>query len=476
MSHREVHLNVNILNAGVFGGSWRFPGTDPAASLGLEHYLRIARRAEEATFDAIFLADGPGIRDDLRYRPFNGLEPSVILAAVAAATERVGLIATLSSSYNDPYDVARRFATLDLLSGGRGGWNVVTTAGAGPARNFGLDAEPPHAERYRRAAEFVAVVRALWNSWEPDALVGDKDAHRFADPARIHAVNHTGEFLDVAGPLNVPRSPQGEPVVVQAGASSDGRALAARIGEVIFTAAQTADEAGEYYRDVKARAAAFGRRPEHVLILPGLSTVIGSTEAEAEERRQLLAELVPPEYALNRLAEQLGVDRDALVLDAPLPWHLLADPDEAGGSQTFYRIALGLARRESLTVRQLLHRLGGGAGHRIVTGTPEQVADAIVDWVDRGIADGFNLMPDVLPGGFDDFVDGVVPILRKRGVFRREYRGTTLRDHLGLPVPRYRAPSGAAALPPPTAAAGTGSRRGAAGPGASAATAAEGAA
>ncbi|MFE5476287.1 LLM class flavin-dependent oxidoreductase [Nocardia sp. NPDC056541] len=437
MTRRQVHLNVNILNAGVFGGSWRFPGTDPAASFTLDHYVRIAQRAEEAKFDAIFLADGPAIREDIRYRPFNSLEPTVILAALAAATERVGLIATLSSSYNDPYDVARRFASLDLLSGGRTGWNVVTTAGVDAARNFGFDAEPAHAARYERAAEFVEVVRALWNSWEPDALIGDKATHRFADYTRIHAVDHHGPHFDVAGPLNVPRSPQGEPVVVQAGASKDGRALAARVGEVIFTAAQTADEAGEYYRDVKARAVGYGRRAEDVLILPGLSTVLGSTEAEAAQRRELLAELVPPDYALDRLATQLGVDRDDLTLDGPLPWHLLADPDEAGGSQTFYKIAVGLARRENLTVRQLLRRLGGGAGHRIVTGTPEQVADAIIDWVEAGIADGFNLMPDVLPGGFDDFVDGVVPILRERGVFRTDYEATTLRGHLGLPVPTY---------------------------------------
>ncbi|MFC9872536.1 LLM class flavin-dependent oxidoreductase [Nocardia salmonicida] len=437
MTRRQVHLNVNILNAGVFGGSWRFPGTEPAASFTLDHYVRIAQRAEEAKFDAIFLADGPAIREDIRYRPFNSLEPTVILAALAAATERVGLIATLSSSYNDPYDVARRFASLDLLSGGRTGWNVVTTAGVDAARNFGFDAEPAHGARYERAAEFVEVVRALWNSWEPDALIGDKATHRFADYTRIHAVDHHGPHFDVAGPLNVPRSPQGEPVVVQAGASKDGRALAARVGEVIFTAAQTADEAGEYYRDVKARAVGYGRRAEDVLILPGLSTVLGSTEAEAAQRRELLAELVPPDYALDRLATQLGVDRDDLTLDGPLPWHLLADPDEAGGSQTFYKIALGLARRENLTVRQLLRRLGGGAGHRIVTGTPEQVADAIIDWVEAGIADGFNLMPDVLPGGFDDFVDGVVPILRERGVFRTDYEATTLRGHLGLPVPTF---------------------------------------
>ncbi|MGW4580608.1 NtaA/DmoA family FMN-dependent monooxygenase [Rhodococcus sp. YH1] len=446
MTPRPVHLNVNILNKGVFGGSWRFPGTDPLDSFRLEHYVNIARRAEDAKLDAVFLADGPGIREDLRYRPFNSLEPSVVLAAVAAATSRIGLIGTLSSSYNDPYDVARRFATLDQLSGGRSGWNVVTTAGTEAARNFGLDHEPAHAHRYERAGEFVEVVRALWRSWEADALVGDKENRRFADRERIHRVDHHGRHFDVAGPLNVPRSPQGEPVIVQAGASKDGRALAAAVGEVIFTAAQTLDEAREYYQDVKTRAAGCGRSPEQVVILPGLSTVVGSTEEEARRRRELLDELVPPQYALSRLAGQLGVDEDALELEGPLPWHLLADPDEAGGSQTFYRIALGLARREKLTVRQLLRRLGGGAGHRILTGTPEQIADAIVDWVDRGVADGFNLMPDVLPDGFDDFADHVVPILQQRGRFRTEYEGTTLREHLGLAAPSYVRPGAEAVV------------------------------
>ncbi|WP_063064667.1 LLM class flavin-dependent oxidoreductase [Nocardia violaceofusca] len=435
MARRQVHLNVNILNAGVFGGAWRFPGADPEASFGLDHYVRIARTAEAGKFDAIFLADGPALRDDIRFRPFNSLEPSVILAAVAAATERIGLIATLSSSYNDPYDVARRFATLDLLSGGRAGWNVVTTAGAESARNFGYDDEFDHTTRYRRAAEFVDVVRKLWNSWEPGALVGDKAAHRFADVDRIHRIDHRGEFFDVAGPLNVPRSPQGEPVIVQAGASDAGRALAATVGEVIFTAAQTVAEASEYRRDVSARAAAAGRPPGSFLVLPGLSTVIGATEREAAERRALLDELVPTEYALNRLADQLGVDPEVLQPDSPLPFDSLPDPRAAGGSHTFRRVAVDLARRENLTVRQLLRRLGGGLGHRIVTGTPEQVADTIVEWVEAGVADGFNLMPDVLPGGLDDFVTGVVPILQRRGVFRAEYRGSTLRSHLGLPIP-----------------------------------------
>ncbi|MGO9955133.1 MAG: LLM class flavin-dependent oxidoreductase, partial [Solirubrobacteraceae bacterium] len=429
-----------MLNSGVFGGAWRFPGTDPVSSYRLEHYVSIARKAEAALLDAVFLADGAAIRDDIRYRPGNSLEPTVVLTAIARATERIGLIGTLSSSFNDPYDVARRRATLDQLRGGRAGWNVVTTADTASARNFGLDRPIDHALRYEIAAEFVEVVRALWNSWEPGVLVGDRARGVFADTSKIHAINHRGAHFSVTGPLNVPRSPQGEPVIVQAGASNDGRALAARIGEVIFTAAGTLDGAQEYYRDVKARAAAFGRAGDELVVLPGLSTVVGSTETEARERREQLDELVHPNYALGRLADQLGLPAEALELDRQLPFELLPEPGQAGGSQTFYAIVLETARREQLTVRQLLKRLGGGVGHRIVVGTPEQIADTMIEWVDNGAADGFNVMPDVLPEGFDDFADHVIPELRRRGRFRTEYEGATLRENLGLRRPAYSAP------------------------------------
>ena len=437
---RPIHVNVNILNSGVFGGAWRLPETDPLGSYRLEHYVAIARKAEEALLDAVFLADGAAIRDDIRYRPQNTLEPTVVLTAIARATERIGLIGTLSSSFNDPYDVARRLATLDQLSGGRAGWNVVTTADPASARNFGFDQPIGHALRYEIAAEFVEVVRALWNSWEPDVLVGDRARGVFADTSKIHAINHRGTHFAVAGPLNVPRSPQGEPVIVQAGASNDGRALAARVGEVIFSAADTLAAAQEYYRDVKARATAFGRAPRELVVLPGLSTVIGATEAQARERREQLDALVHPDYALGRLADQLGLAPDALELDGQLPFELLPAPDQAGGSQTFYAIVLATARRDQLTVRQLLKRLGGGVGHRIVVGTPEQIADTMIEWVDNGAADGFNVMPDVLPEGFDDFADLVIPELRRRGRFRTEYEGTTLRENLGLCQPAYSVP------------------------------------
>jgi alkanesulfonate monooxygenase SsuD/methylene tetrahydromethanopterin reductase-like flavin-dependent oxidoreductase (luciferase family) len=396
---RLLHINVNILNAGVFGGSWRFPGTDGTASFQIEHYTSIAKKAEEARLDAVFLADGPSLDPSIKYRTANNLEPSTVLARIAAQTERIGLIGTLSSSYNDPVEVARRLGDLDYVSGGRFGWNVVTTAGPVAARNFGRSGELDHALRYRRAAEFTEQVVARWAQ-------------------RTELV-----------------SPQGRPVVVQAGGSSDGRRLASRVGEVIFSADQDLDHARAFRTEIRNGAAEFGRSPEEIVVLPGLSTVLGSTEAEARARRELLDEILPDAYARNRLAGQLGISLDGLSDDEPIPAELLVDPDEAGGSQTFYRVVKAIIDRENPTLGRLLKTLSGGGGHRIVVGTPEQIADDIEKWFRAGAADGFNVMPDVLPSGFDDFADHVIPELRRRGLFRTEYEGTTLRDHLGLGLP-----------------------------------------
>lgn len=399
MTERQLHLNVNILNAGVFGGSWRLPGTDGLASFGIEHYTSIARKAEAAKLDAVFLADGPVLDPAIRHRPGNSLEPTTVLARIAAQTERIGLIGTLSSSYNDPAELARRVGDLDLVSGGRFGWNVVTTAGPVAAANFGRTGEPDHALRYRRAAEFVERVVATW-----------------AAPDR-------------------PASPQIRPVVVQAGGSSDGRRLASRVAEVVFSADQDIAKAKAFRDEIRSGAVAFGRDPAEIVVLPGLSTVLGSTEAEAARRRELLDELLPDAYARGRLSGQLGIRLDGLADDEPIPLELLPEPDDAGGSQTFYRIVRDIIAAERPTLRQLLRKLSGGGGHRIVVGTPEQIADDIEAWFRYGAADGFNVMPDVLPSGFDDFADQLVPELQRRGLFRRDYDGTTLRDHLGLGVP-----------------------------------------
>ncbi len=429
---RQLHLNVNLLHSGVYPSAWRLPASRPDAFIDIGHFVRVARVAEAAKLDAIFLADTPAINDRIDHRPFNALDPTIVLASVAAATSHVGLIATASTSYNEPYNLARRFASLDLVSGGRAGWNVVTTADAAAGRNFGRDGAPDHADRYGRAREFTEVVHALWDSWEDDALVGDKVGGRFVDTGKVHPIRHRGPHYRVEGPLTVPRSPQGRPVTVQAGGSEDGRELAAATADAVFSLAQTIADGAAYAQDLRTRARRYGRAPDSIVVLPGLATVIGSTEAEARRRQDELWDLVPLEYGLARLAGTLQIPVERLVLDAPLPDPLPLPPN---ANHTMFQGTVALARRGNLTVRQLLRALGGGVGHRILCGTPEAVADDIEAWFRAGAADGFNLMPDVLPDGLEIFTDAVVPILRARGLFRTDYAGATLRDHLGLPRP-----------------------------------------
>ncbi|MFC6792200.1 LLM class flavin-dependent oxidoreductase [Methylobacterium komagatae] len=438
MSGRQLHLNVNLLHSGVYPSAWRLPESRPDAFIDIDHFVRVARIAERGKLDAIFLADTPAINDRIDYRPFNALEPTVVLAAVAAATSHVGLVATASTTYNEPYNLARRFASLDLVSRGRAGWNVVTTADAAAGRNFGFAGASEHGARYARAREFTDLVHALWDSWEDDAFVGDKSSGRFVDTAKVHAIDHRGAHYTVAGPLTVPRSPQGRPVTFQAGGSEDGRELAAATADAVFSLAQTIEDGAAYARDLRTRAVRYGRPPDALVILPGLATVIGSTEAEAQRRQDELWDLVPVEYSLARLAGTLRIDPARLDLDKPLPDPLPLPPD---ANHTMFLGTVALARRDKLTVRRLLRALGGGVGHRIVVGTPEAIADDIEAWFRAGAADGFNLMPDVLPDGLETFVDAVVPILQRRGLFRQDYAGATLRDHLGLarPANRYAA-------------------------------------
>ncbi|MEL6061681.1 MULTISPECIES: LLM class flavin-dependent oxidoreductase [unclassified Methylobacterium] len=443
MTGRTLHLNVNLLHSGVYPSAWRLPGSRPDAFVDIDHFIRVARVAERGKLDAIFLADTPAINDRIDYRPFNALEPTVVLAAVAAVTSHVGLVATASTTYNEPFNLARRFASLDLVSRGRVGWNVVTTADAAAGRNFGFAGASEHGARYARAREFTDLVHALWDSWEDDAFLGDKASGRFIDPSKVHAVNHRGTHYSVAGPLTVPRSRQGRPVTFQAGGSEDGRELAAATADAVFSLAQTIEDGVAYARDLRARAARYGRGPDALVILPGLATVIGATEAEARRRQDELWDLVPLDYSLARLAGTLRIDPARLDLDKPLPDPLPLPPD---ANHTMFLGTVALARREGLTVRQLLRALGGGVGHRIVVGTPEAIADDIEAWFRAGAADGFNLMPDVLPDGLETFVDAVVPILQRRGLFRRDYAGATLRDHLGLARPPSRYASGGASL------------------------------
>ena len=442
MSKRKLHLNVNLLHSGVYASAWRLPDSDPGAFFDVGHYINVAKIAERGKFDAIFLADTPAVTDRIDLRPFLSMEPTIVLASVAAATTHIGLIATASTTYNEPYNIARRFATLDHASGGRTGWNAVTTADAAAGRNFGLPQVLEHKARYDRAKEFVEIVHALWDSWEDDAFVGDKALARFVDTSRVHAIRHRGAHYNVEGPLNVPRSPQGRPVTVQAGGSGDGRDLAAAQAEAVFTLSQSIEDGVAYARDLRSRAVAYGRPSDSIVILPGLATVIGGTEAEAKRRQDELWNLVPIQYSLSRLAGTLQVSPDLLDLDKPLP----DLPVPVNANQTMFHGTVNLAREGNLTVRELLKALGGGVGHRIIVGTPEQIADDIAAWFAAGAADGFNLMPDVLPSGLASFVDEVVPLLQKRGIFRRDYEGTTLRDHLGLarPPSRFAAPGASA--------------------------------
>jgi FMN-dependent oxidoreductase (nitrilotriacetate monooxygenase family) len=430
----SLHLNAFLMSTGHHEASWRLPESDPYANTDVEHFKNLARIAERGKFDSLFLADSPALFTDVGRRPSGVIEPLTLLTALAGVTDRIGLIATASTSYNSPYNLARRFASLDHVSGGRAGWNIVTTATVDAARNFGLDETPAHAERYVRAAEFIDVSRKLYDSWEDDVAVADKTAGVWGDNTRIHPANHRGRFFSVQGALNIPRSPQGYPLLVQAGSSEDGKDLAARYAEAVFTAQQTLSEAQAFYADLKARTRRIGRDPDTIKILPGIVPVIGSTEAEAAEREAALEERIVPEYAQRQLAKTLRVPLDALQLDKQLPDDL-PDEDEIEGAKSRYTLIVELARREKLTVRQLIGRLGGGRGHRTFTGTPEQVADAIEDWYVRGAADGFNIMPAVLPSGLELFVDHVIPILRRRGLFRTEYTGRTLREHYGLPRP-----------------------------------------
>jgi FMN-dependent oxidoreductase (nitrilotriacetate monooxygenase family) len=434
---RQLHLNAFLMSSGHHEAAWRLPDSDPRADVDPGHWRDLARLAERGRFDSVFLADRPALSHGGSHRPGGTLEPTIVLAIMAAATERIGVIATASTTYNDPFNLARRFASVDHVSGGRAGWNIVTTADEDAALNFSLSERPDHARRYERAEEFLEVALKLWDSWEDDAILADKDAGRFADPARIHTVDHAGEHFSVRGPLNLSRSPQGRPLIVQAGSSPDGRAFAARHAEAIFTAQQTLEDGQAFYADMKRRAADIGRDPDGVKILPGIAPVIGSTEAEAQAIQAELDEAIVPEYGMQRMALTLEIPLDALSLDEQLPFELLPTaPVE--GAQSRAELIVDLARRESLTVRQLLSRLGGGRGHRTMVGTPEQIADSIEHWFDSGAADGFNVMPALLPSGLEIFVDHVIPLLVARGLFRSEYTGSTLREHYGIPRPASR--------------------------------------
>ncbi|WP_328396405.1 LLM class flavin-dependent oxidoreductase [Nocardia sp. NBC_00416] len=433
---RRLSLNAFIYPAGHHEAAWRHPSSSPDRIYDVRYYQEIARTAEAATFDAVFFADGPALRTNVAYNAAPGLEPITLLTAIAAATTHLGLIATASTTYYEPYNLARLFSSLDHISGGRAGWNIVTTGTDLAAANFGLDRHPDHAERYARAREFVDAVTALWDSWEDDAILLDRAAGRYADPDKIHTIDFAGEHLRVRGPFNAARTPQGYPVLVQAGASNDGRAFAGRYAEAIFTAHQRLSDAQAFYTDIKRRAQGFGRAADHVKILPGISPFIAGTESEAKQLEREFNELTVPEYGIKQLESLAHESLRHLELDEPVPVELFADAgDVTDNAASRRQVVAGIVQRERPTLRGLLHRLAGARGHRVFAGTPEQVADTIEEWFRSGAADGFNVMPPYYPGGLEVFAETVVPILRQRGLFRTEYTGTTLRDHFGLPTP-----------------------------------------
>ncbi len=436
---RQMNLNVFLMNAGHHEAAWRHPETEPHHITDIRYFQRLAQIAEEAKFDSLFLADGLAISQNIKHGAFVGLEPFTLLSALAAVTDHIGLIGTVSTTYNEPFHVARKFASLDHISKGRAGWNIVTSGSEFEAMNFSRDSHLEHSKRYERAKEFLQVTTSLWDSWEDDAIVIDRSSGAFADNDKVREINHVGETFKVRGPLNIPRSPQGYPVLVQAGSSEDGKEFAAEYAEAIFTAQQTLAEAQQFYSDVKGRLAKYGRRPEQLKILPGICAVIGHTESEAKEKELELNELTVPEYGLNQLSNMLKVDLFSYPLDGPLPE--LPSLEDINGNKSRFQLVADLAKRDKLTIRQLIHRLAGGRGHRTFAGTAIQVADQLEEWFTNGASDGFNVMPPYLPGGLEEFAQQVIPELQRRGLFRTEYSGSTLREHFGLsrPVNQYAA-------------------------------------
>jgi len=435
---RQLRLGAFMRPASIHTGAWRYPGAWPDMNFNFAHTRQAIQTLERAKFDAFFMADHMAVLnmpiDALkRSHTSTSFEPFTLLSALSQVTERIGLVATGSTTFDAPYHIARRFASLDHLSGGRAGWNIVTTSNPDAALNFGLDEHMEHGERYRRAREFYDVVTGLWDSWADDAFIRDIEDGIFFDPAKMHVLNHKGKYLSVRGPLNIARPIQGWPVIVQAGASDSGRQLAAETAEAVFTAQSDLAAGRQFYADVKGRMEKLGRSREYMKILPACFVVVGETVEEARAKRAKLDSLVNYANAIASLSIALGHDASKFDPDGPLPEKI----PESNASKSGRERAIALARREKLTVRQLAQRLGGYSGLAMV-GTPKTIADEMEEWLASEGSDGFTVMFPYLPGGLDDFVNLVIPELQRRGLFRREYEGTTLRENLGLPRPKNR--------------------------------------
>lgn len=435
---RKLRLGAFMRPVSIHTAAWRYPGGTPDANFNLKALVKYAQTLERGKFDAFFMADHLAVLNMpmealKRSATVTSFDPLTLLPALAMATRHLGLIATASTTFEPAYTIARRFASLDHISEGRAGWNLVTTSNPDAALNFGMDDQMPHAERYARAREFFDVVTGLWDSWADDAFIRDVESGIYFDPARMHVLDHKGKYLKVRGPLNIARPIQGWPVVVQAGASDAGRQLAAETAEMVFAAGGPLKGAQEFYADVKGRAAKAGRNPDHIKILPGAFVVVGGSLAEAQEKRLHLDSLVSYDSGIAAVSIALGIDARKLDPDKPLP----DDIPETQASKSGRERVIELGKRENLTLRQIAGRLGGYGGLGMV-GTPAMIADQMEEWLETGACDGFNVMFPYLPGGLDDFVDKVVPELQRRGLFRTEYEGTTLRENLGLPRPENR--------------------------------------
>jgi N-acetyl-S-(2-succino)cysteine monooxygenase len=432
---RQMHLGVFVLGTGNHSAGWRYEGA-AKTHIELPVMQEIARIAERGKFDLVFVSDSmvmnPGDHPSFLCR----FEPTTLITALAMCTTHVGLGATVSTSFSEPYNVARVFSSIDHLCGGRSAWNVVTSSNAAAAQNFNRDEHMDHELRYQRAEEFVDVVRGLWDCWDDDALVADKETGRYVDPEKIRPLNHKGRFFQVKGPLNIARCPQGHPVIIQAGGSPSGLELAARTADVVFSVVQELGPAQAAYADLKGRMAKYGRAPDTLAILPGVMPIIGASESEAREKLARLQSFLTPTNAAVLVASRIGYDVTGHDLDGPVP-----PPPASEGGRTFHSVLYEMAKRENMTLRDLYNLTAAARGHWVVCGTPVTIADTLQEWFESGAADGYNILPPYFPGSFADFVDLVVPELQGRGLFRREYTGATLRDHLGLsrvPAPAQR--------------------------------------
>jgi FMN-dependent oxidoreductase (nitrilotriacetate monooxygenase family) len=435
---KQLHLTAFMRPVSLHTGAWRYPGSYPDANFNLKHLISFIQKLEAAKFDAFFMADHLAVLNMppealKRSHTITSFEPFTLLSALSQVTDKIGLAATASTTYDEPYHIARRFASLDHLSNGRAAWNIVTTGNPESAKNFGLDEHKEHSERYKRAREFYDVVTGLWDSFADDAFIRDRETGIYFDPEKMHVLNHVDDHLKVRGPLNIARPVQGWPVIVQAGQSEPGRQLAAETAEVVFCSPRNLEAAKELYADIKGRVDKAGRNRDHLKILPAALIVIGDSKEDAQAKRLKVDSFVHYDSAIASLSVALGVDASKFDPDGPLP----TDVPETNASKTSQAGVIKLAKDENLTVRQLASRYGGYSGLAFV-GTPESIADEWEIWLKEEAADGFTVCLPFLPQGLDDVVDRLVPELQKRGLFRKDYEGTTLREHLGLPRPKNR--------------------------------------